>query len=95
MTISYDMAAIVGLVCEAFFYGSFTARRDKSIAHSPLACYTMLFATAVYLKLNGPEDQRSVGRPLFVIAVLLYLACSAHFALQFIHFYKTLVCATS
>ena len=93
MTISNDMAALVGFVCETFFYGSFIARRDKSFAHSPLACYTMLFAAAVYLKLNGPEDQRSVGRPLFVIAVLLYLVCSAHFAVQFAHFYNALVCA--
>ena len=92
MTISNDMAALVGFVCEAFFHGSFIARRDKSIAHSPLACYTMLFATAVYLKLNGPEDQRSVGRPLFIITVLLYLACSAHFTVQFAHFYIALVC---
>ena len=93
MTISNDMAALVGFVLETFFYGSFIARRDKSIAHPPLACYTMLFAGAVYLKLNGPEDQRSVGKPLFIITVLLYLVCSAHFALQFAHFYKALVCA--
>ena len=93
MTISNDMAALVGFVCETFFYGSLFARRDKSFAHSTLACYTMLFATAVYLKLNGPEDQRSVGRPLFIITVLLYLVCSAHFAVQFAHFYNALVCA--
>ena len=93
MALNYDMASLVGFVCEAFFYGPFIAQRDKSIAHSLPACYTMLFATAVYLKLNGPENQRGVGRPLFVITVLLYLACSAHFVLEFIHFYKSLVCA--
>ncbi|KAH9985033.1 hypothetical protein BJV77DRAFT_1034535 [Russula vinacea] len=46
MTISFDMAALVGFGCEAFF---------MLIAHSSLGCYTILFVLAVYLKLYGPN----------------------------------------
>jgi hypothetical protein len=63
--------------------------------HSPghLGCYTVLFAVAIYLKLNGPAHLRSLSNPLFIITVTLYLACSSHFYLDLSHFYKVLVCA--
>lgn len=48
----------------------------------------------IYLKLNDP-DQSGVRRPLFIITctVCLYLLCTTHFALEFTHFYISLVCA--
>lgn len=70
-------------------------RRNELIVHSSLGCYTILFALAIYLKLSGPDHLRGVNRPLFIITVFLYLCCSAHFFLGFIHFYITLVCALS
>lgn len=69
--------------------------RDELIVHSSLGCNTILFATAMYLKLSGPDHLRSVNKPPFIITVLLYLSCSTHFILGFIHFYTTLVCALS
>jgi hypothetical protein len=68
--------------------------RVKSIAHSLLGCYTILFAMSIYLKLNCPHRRCGVNRPIFIISVLLYLSCSTHFALEFSHFYIVLVCAT-
>ncbi|KAI9510099.1 hypothetical protein F5148DRAFT_1339486 [Russula earlei] len=75
MTINNDMSALVGFGCEAFFYG----------------CYTIIFAMSIYLMLRRPPSQSSgVDRPIFIISVLLYVACSAHFTLEFIHFYTVL-----
>ena len=68
-------------------------RQSDPIAHSPLGCYTILFILAVYLRLTGPERQPAYKSPLFIITVILYLLCSAHFALDFAHYYITLVCA--
>ena len=44
---------------------------------------------------NGPRRGSGVNKPILIISVLLYLSCSTHFALEFSHFYKVLVCATS
>jgi len=76
MTIDYDMAALIGFVCEAVLYG----------------CYTIIFALAVYLKFSGPDGQLGVTfkRPLFIVTVFLYLLCTTHFALGFAHFCITL-----
>ncbi|KAF8477791.1 hypothetical protein DFH94DRAFT_846157 [Russula ochroleuca] len=74
MTLNNDMAALVGFGCEAFFYG----------------CHTILFALATYLKLNSPDRISSVKGPLFILSVFLYLSCSTHFTIGFIHFYNAL-----
>jgi len=91
MTISNDMAALVGFGCEAFFYGAFTIRQDKLIVHFSLGCYTILFAVSIYLMFHSPRRGSGVNKPIFVISVLLYLSCSTHFALEFSHFYDVLV----
>jgi hypothetical protein len=98
MTLNNDMAALVGFGCEAFFYGLFSVpsralARQVDCAHSPLGCYTILFALAIYLKFNGPNRTSSVKGPLFILSVILYLSCSTHFAMVFIYSYKVLVCA--
>jgi hypothetical protein len=67
--------------------------RVKLIAHPPLGCYTILFAMAIYLNLGGPHRRRGVNKPIFIIGMFLYLSCSTHFALEFVHFYKVLVSA--
>ena len=71
--------------------------RDELIVYpeSPLGCYTILFALAIYLKSNSPNRISRVRGPLFILSVFLYLSCTTHFALGFIHFYNTLVCAMS
>jgi len=74
MTISNDMAALVGFGCEAFFYG----------------CYTVLFALSIYLMFYGPRRRIGVNKPIFFISGILYLSCSTHFALEFSHFYQVL-----
>ncbi|KAF8463548.1 hypothetical protein DFH94DRAFT_817779 [Russula ochroleuca] len=74
MTINDDISALVGFICEAFFYG----------------CYTLLFVIAVYLNPNGPNRWPRVKRPVFILSMFMYLFCSIHFALQFNHFYEAL-----
>jgi len=97
MTISNDMAALVGFGCEAFFYGAFPASTGKTswVAHFPLGCYTVLFALSIYLMFQGPRRGIGFNKPIFIISGLLYLSCSTHFALEFSHFYQVLVCADS
>lgn len=92
MTIDSDMAALVGFGCEAFLYGAFLSSTSESIAQFSLGCYTVLFAVSIYLMFIGPRRGSRVNIPILIISVLLYLSCSAHFALEFDHFYETLVC---
>ena len=94
MTIDSDMAALVGFGCEAFLYGAFLASTGELIAQFSLGCYTVLFAVSIYLISIGPRRGSGVNMPILIISVLLYLSCSAHFALEFDHFYETLVCAS-
>ena len=68
-------------------------RETNRLLISPLGCYTLLFALAVYLNPDGPYRWPRVKRPVFILSVFMYLFCSMHFALQFSHFYTTLVCA--
>ena len=95
MTISDDMAALVGFGCEAFLYGALITNnwKDKLIAHFSLGCYTILFALSIYLMFHGPRRGIGYNKPIFIISGFLFLSCSTHFALEFSHFYKALVCA--
>ena len=95
MTINTGMAALVGFGCEAFFYGAFITNnwKDKLIAHFPLGCYTILFALSIYLMFHGPRRGIGYNKPIITLSGLLYLSCSAHFAIEFSHFYQALVCA--
>jgi hypothetical protein len=94
MALTRDMAALVGFVCEAVLYGSFSASTaNKLIAHFSVGCYTILFALSIYLKLKSSHRWNAVNNPIFVLGVLLFLACTTHFALEFHHFYYALVCA--
>ena len=66
---------------------------DHLIVQSPLGCNTILFAMAIYPRLNSPGHLRGVNRALLIIVTLLYSLCTAHFILVFIHFYDALVFA--
>jgi hypothetical protein len=37
------------------------------------------------------RSRRLCNRPIFIISILLYFSCAAHFALEFSHFYNALV----
>ena len=67
-------------------------RETRRLLISPLGCYTLLFALAVYLNPEGPYRWPRVKRPVFILSVFMYLFCSTHFALQYNHFYTALVC---
>ncbi|KAH9990911.1 hypothetical protein BJV77DRAFT_1010015 [Russula vinacea] len=74
MALSRDMSALIAMVCEAFLYGS----------------YTILFAFSIYLKLNSSHRWNAANSPIFILGVLLFLACTTHFILEFNHFYHAL-----
>src|SRR5712671_1931765 len=66
---------------------------DNLTAHVSLGCYSSLFAISIYLMIKRSRNQ-NLNRPIFTISIFLYLCCFAHFVLEFINFYTTLVCAT-
>ena len=66
---------------------------DNLTAHVSLGCYSSLFAISIYLMIKRSRKQ-NLNRPIFTISIFLYLCCFAHFVLEFINFYSTLVCAT-
>jgi len=74
MTISNDMAALVGFGCEAFFYGAFSASTGKTklITHFCLGCYTVLFAMSIILIFYGPHRGTGVNKYILIISALLY-----------------------
>ena len=57
--------------------------------------YALLFITSVVLllrRLRAPR--RNLNVSIFIANCLLFASCTAHFALEFNHFYRTLVSAT-
>ena len=68
--------------------------QDKLVAQFSLGCFTVLFATSIYLMFHTPRRGTGVNKPILIISGLLYLSCSTHFALEFSGFYQILVCAT-
>lgn len=74
MAVSNDTAALIGFACEAFFFG----------------CYTVLFVLSTYLMQRRTRSRRLFNRPIFIISIMLYFSCAAHFALEFSHFYNAL-----
>ncbi|KAI0302492.1 hypothetical protein BC826DRAFT_965837 [Russula brevipes] len=75
MTVNYVTSSVFGLTCEAFLHG----------------CYTILFAISIYLMVKRARNRISVNKHIFITSVLLYLSCTAHFALEFIHFYTLMI----
>ncbi|KAI0258217.1 hypothetical protein BC834DRAFT_831142 [Gloeopeniophorella convolvens] len=74
MAIDNDMAALIGFGCEAFCYG----------------CYTILFIVSTVLMLKRAREKGRSNMPITIASVFLYLLCTAHFGLEFNHFYKVL-----
>ncbi|KAI1794458.1 hypothetical protein LXA43DRAFT_883760 [Ganoderma leucocontextum] len=73
--LSNDLAALLGFVCEAILWGS----------------YTVLFiASVVVLLRRFKAPRRKLNVPIFFANCLLFASCTAHFALEFNHFYTTL-----
>ncbi|KAH9963755.1 hypothetical protein BC827DRAFT_1128479 [Russula dissimulans] len=50
-----------------------------------------LFAVSVCLMIKRSRNQSGRNRPIFILSIFLYLSCFAHFVLEFIHFYATLL----
>jgi hypothetical protein len=94
--VNYVTSSVFGLTCEAFLHGTVIPSTFKttSIAHLCLGCYTILFAISIYLMVKRSRNRVSVNKHIFIISVFLYLSCTAHFALEFIHFYTLMVCTT-
>ena len=55
-----------------------------------LGTYVVLFTASVVLLLRRARTQ-SLNVPIFIANLLLFASCTAHFALEFDHFYTTLV----
>ena len=91
MTISNDMAALIGFGCEAFFYGTYTSDYQQDLLTLTEGCYTVLFIVSVFLMRRHSRSRSGFNRPIFIISVFLYLLCAAHFALEFNHFYNVMV----
>ncbi|RDX40953.1 hypothetical protein OH76DRAFT_277179 [Lentinus brumalis] len=73
MTLSNDMAALIGFACEASLWGA----------------YTVLFFVSMVLLFRRKE--RGFGNtPVIILSIVLFLFCTAHFALEFNHFYTIL-----
>jgi hypothetical protein len=93
MAVSNDTAALIGFACEAFFFGMFTGNYWQALLIGSLTegCYTVLFVLSTYLMQRRTRSRRLFNRPIFIISIMLYFSCAAHFALEFSHFYNALV----
>ncbi|KAI9442688.1 hypothetical protein H4582DRAFT_1304510 [Lactarius indigo] len=74
MAPSNDMAALTGFVCEALAYG----------------VHGVLFALFVMALVKRKHTDQNINTFITISNVLLFLVCTAHFVINFHHFYTTL-----
>ncbi|KAH7913519.1 hypothetical protein BJ138DRAFT_1081397 [Hygrophoropsis aurantiaca] len=74
MALSSDIAALIGFGCEAVLYGG----------------YCVLFIVSLMVLLRRRSSTRSFTNPILLANCLLFLCCTAHFALEFNHYHDTL-----
>ncbi|KAI0296488.1 hypothetical protein B0F90DRAFT_1819923 [Multifurca ochricompacta] len=74
MALSNDMAALIGFACEAVTYGA----------------YFILFILSMVMISKMRQAKRRINAPIVIASTLLFLVCTAHFAIEFNHFYITL-----
>ncbi|KAI9452642.1 hypothetical protein BJY52DRAFT_1124203 [Lactarius psammicola] len=74
MALSNDMAALTGFACEALAYG----------------VHCVLFALSVIMLVKRKRTDRNINTFITIANVFLFLICTAHFLIEFHHFYTTL-----
>ncbi|KAI0297895.1 hypothetical protein B0F90DRAFT_1926747 [Multifurca ochricompacta] len=74
MALSNDMAALIGFACEAVAYGA----------------YCVLFILTMLLLSKMKRAKRDINTPITIASIFLFLVCTAHFAIEFNHYYTTL-----
>ncbi|KAI0292629.1 hypothetical protein B0F90DRAFT_1645372 [Multifurca ochricompacta] len=74
MALSNDMAALIGFACEAVAYGA----------------YCILFVLTAILLAKRKRTKENINVPITIASVFLFLVCTAHFAIEFNHYYTTL-----
>ena len=90
-----DLAALIGFAGEGTLWGklclfSWLAVYIEASEPSHTGAYTILFISSVILLFKG---RKSVHLPIPVVAahVALFVTCTVHYAIEFNHFYTTLV----
>ena len=93
MTLTNDMAALMGFALESLFYGSFYKFLVFSVhvTQSPTGFYCMLFLASTTVLLWWRRKHTNINVPMAVANFTLFLCCTTHFAIEFNHFYTTLV----
>jgi len=93
MAFDIDTSCLVAVLCEGFLHGTFAASYScDNVCSFLLGCYTFLFAVSIYLMNKRSRNQDGGNRTIYLLSICLYLSCFAHFVLEFIHYYATLVC---
>lgn len=91
MSISVNVSAAVGIVCEAFLYGARFPAVNSRISdhlHHHAGVYCALFIISIVILITR---YRVSNRVIWVANCLLFMTSTAHFALVFTHFYIALV----
>lgn len=90
-----DIAALIGFGCEAVLYGKDSTSSDVfqrilTGEHSRTGSYCILFIVS-WIVLSQKRPSPNLSSPVVFANCLLFFCCTAHFALEFNHFYTTLV----
>ena len=93
MALSNDLAALIGFALESLFYGppSPIIRDLLPLLTSLTGFYCMLFLASTTVLLWWRRKHRSFNLPMVVANFALFLCCTTHYAIEFNHFYTTLV----
>ena len=101
MVLSNNIAALIGFACEAVLWGTcppvfacvsqtVLGSQSQLQLRGILGTYAVLFIASVVLLLRRART-RSMNVPIFIANFLLFASCTAHFALEFNHFYTAMV----
>lgn len=91
-----DIAALLGFAGEAVLYGMATLHFINDLLLIPireLGVNGVVFALSMNI-VQKRQRRYFCSTILLYLNLLLFLSCSTHFALEFAHFYITLVCTS-
>lgn len=92
MALSNDISALIGFACETTLWGTWMpARSLNPVSHALAGVYCVLFALSLGLLYRRNQKLGDMNSTILVIHCLLFGACTAHYALEFNHFYTVLV----
>ena len=90
--ISTDIAGLIGFACESVLYGKLRLFQLFSRILNYLGAFAVIFILSLVF-LSWRRRTHAMSYPMILSTCLPFVLCTVHYALEFNHFYNSLVCS--